>query len=841
MQKDKEEEKHTPTVPIIRSTPKPPPVPQDFGEYLKREEVGCGGMGWIFKAVHKKLDVIHAIKILHPALSQHEEFVTNFKREAQLAAKLQHPNIVIIHNTGKFAGFHYIAMEFIDGVNLAKKLPGKGMPHPVVLAIAVKILDALDHAHNYEFSYQSQTYYGLIHQDIKPENVLIDSTGEVKITDFGIAKGIHLYGDITTEGTIVGTPSYMSPEQIDGAEITHTTDIYSLGVLMYELLSGKKAFDGTTTQIIKRISNHEYEPLDKIKRKIPNEIIKIVDKAMSFNSKDRYQSAYEMRVAINRYLSHYQYDDPTGIIRRYFVEQVTPPIIKREKRKIPTKLLAGAGKVIGIITLIFIIFLGLFYLNKIRIRGNAKKALAGLSEKLEKSQTNNASLDFEAVLSLLDSANAVFSLKDYGGTRALCDSATGILDSLIILRRRGIRTRYERVADKVKKAEDSGSTFDFRGVYLFPTDSLIEIEEFDRADSFLNEALAEANREIWRLTKIEEGPPPEEELAQRKLRNVKDKLAVAKRDRPDINFFSEDSLITQAEEFLKKRRYAESMKKSEEAGRAIARKMIPAPPCPRVESANRHYEMLSSEQKEKLKRDRRRMNELANAGQCKAADVFAKNILDESIKREEKKEEEEKEYTDAEYFARAENLERNGDWKGALNYYEKVRRAETKSGSWEYYLPARFRMGVIYQNYDKKYTKAISEFKRVLDLGNRNYFEACYQNIGVCFYEISQYDSAIAYFKEVERNKNLISPNLAKGEHSYYDTDLWHDAMYYWASALTKLYYKEKDPEKKKQLRTDAIHKWEADYLDYYRKDRNDPRRGPFVANAEVELRNLRH
>jgi serine/threonine protein kinase len=304
---EEDKEKHTPTIPIFRpQAHKPPPVPDDFCEYEILEPVGFGGMGWVFKAVHKKLDVIHALKILHPALSQHAEFVTKFKGEAQLAAKLRHPNIVIIHNTGECKGFHYIAMEFIDGQNLAKRLPKKGIPHLVALAIGIKILDALDHAHDYEFSYQGRTYYGLVHRDIKPENIIVDNTGEVKITDFGIAGGIHFHGDATSEGTIVGTPSYMSPEQIDNIKITHTTDIYSLGVVMYELLSGEKAFSGTTTQIIRSISNQEYEPLDRISRKTPSEVLKIVNKAMSHKSENRYQSAYEMRLEVNRYLTKYQ-------------------------------------------------------------------------------------------------------------------------------------------------------------------------------------------------------------------------------------------------------------------------------------------------------------------------------------------------------------------------------------------------------------------------------------------------------------------------------------------------------------------------------------------------------
>lgn len=903
MEADKEKDGYKPTIPIIRK-PSSPRVPKDFGEYLVKDEVGCGGMGWIFKAVHKKLEVIRALKILDPRLSQHEEFLGNFKREAQLAAKLHHPNIVTIHNTGEFGGFHYIDMDFIEGDNLAKRLPEKGLDPLLVLAIAVKILDALDYAHNNEFSYQGQTYYGVTHRDIKPENIIIDSSGEVKITDFGIARGIHLYGESTAEGTVVGTPSYMSPEQIDGSQkISYTTDIYSLGVLMYELLSGKKAFPGTTTQIIKKISNHEYEPLAKL-RKIPNDIIKIVDKAMSYSPEERFQSAYEMANVINRYLAQYQCGDPTTIIKRYFAGPVPipppPPSPVDGWWKKLRRVLASTAKVLGVIIVIFLVFIGLRYLYKGILRHYTGKALISLEEKLKQNQVKNASLDFGMVADLFDSAQVQFDSKNYHLSRIFSDSANSVLDRLLVLRREAIRTRYGEVSARTDSAKERGSEFDFRGIYLLPADSLIGVDEFDKADSILDKAFTQANDEIDRLkggirekyrqvlerTKLAKNlgstvdfegeylvsassliearefekannildkaqahaneeinrlrPPQEKDLARRVLDEVKTKLVDAKRDCPQKDFSAEDSLIAYAQDLLNKSLFAQSANVSQEAGRTIAIKMadclgIP----PKVQEANEHYNRFSEKQKKDNQSQWERMNQFAKVPEKKdAAIALAQEIL--KIKPDVIPPPPEFSQSDSECLDIASNLDHAGDYNSALKYYEQVKPGSSKAESWKYYLPARFKIGAIYQEQKKEYKKAIAEYQKVLDLQNPNYYESCFLNIGLCFYEISSYDSAITYFEKVETYKTLIVPSKAKGEETIFDTDLWHNTMYFWASALTNLYYKEADPVKKKELKKAAIQKWENDYLDNYKKDMAHPRRGKFVRNADQALRNLK-
>jgi len=858
MEEYQDKEGHKETQPIHRGKPEIPLARKDFGEYRIIDEIGCGGMGWIFKAVHKKLDVIHALKILHSDLSRHEKFVADFKREAQFAAKvqLQHPNIVTIHNTGELEGHHYIAMEFVDGDNLAKRLRPKGVPPLVVLAIAVKILDALDHAHNFEFSYQGKTYYGLIHRDIKPENILINSSGELKITDFGIARGIHMRGDITSEGTVVGTPSYMSPEQIDGAQkISETTDIYSLGVLLYELLSGHKAFSGSTTQIIRKISNHEYEPLGKIGKKVPAGIIKIIDKAMSFNAEERYHSAWEMRVEVNKYLSQYGHEDPGTIIRDHFVPgegtdekgRRRGPKKKRRWPKTTAKLLVGMA-------VVFIVVLGALHLKKVIERRNAGKALALVEEKLARGQENYASLDFADPLELFNLARERFDSTDYEGTRNLSDSAMLIVDGIILAyRAEAIEKRYSEVSRKAKRAKRRGSPFDFDRVFMVPARGLIDAQRFDRADSLLAEAWDRADQEIHATITPPPPPPPpprdEKEAARKKMVNAKSSLTEAKEKKPELDFSEIEQLIAQAEEFYTTSLYLESMRKSEAAGERIARIMIPVPPPKsiKVERANKHFGTLSSKQKQELEQDRRRMNRFLSERKRAQAELLADKILRvegvepevEEVKPEVEvavPETTEVELTDAEHIERGENAYFNREWQTALKHYQAVKPGESKGASWKYYLPARFWMGIIQQN-QKRYKEAISAYKEVLNLGNTRYYPTCFGNTGICYFEISSYDSAIAYFKEVERYKDNISPNLSKGERFYRDTEIWHNVMYYWALALTRLYYNEKNSDEKRRLLASAIYKWENDYLDLS-PDRN--KYGTYVENARVHLRNLK-
>ena len=195
--------------------------------------LGRGGMGIVYQAKQKHLDRVVALKILPPEISRDRSFAERFAREARSLARLNHPNIVSIFDSGESDGLFYFIMEFVDGTNLRQSLQAKQISPREALGIVPVICDALQYAHD----------MGIVHRDIKPENVLLDKKGRLKIADFGLAKLINPTTPdvtLTQTGLMMGTPKYMAPEQIDRpAEVDHRADIYSLGVVFYEMLTGE--------------------------------------------------------------------------------------------------------------------------------------------------------------------------------------------------------------------------------------------------------------------------------------------------------------------------------------------------------------------------------------------------------------------------------------------------------------------------------------------------------------------------------------------------------------------------------------------------------------------------
>lgn len=200
------------------------------------ELVGSGGMADVYKAHDKLLDRTVAVKVLHAQFASDAEFVTRFQAEAQGAAKMSHPNIVNIYDVGQEGNAHYIVMEYVSGQTLREELDASGrLPVVTALAIARQIAEALHHAHK----------NGLVHCDIKPHNILVMEDGRIKVADFGIARAVSSVTSTYT-GNIVGSVHYFSPEQAKGASITPKSDVYSLGVVLYEMLTGELPFTGET-------------------------------------------------------------------------------------------------------------------------------------------------------------------------------------------------------------------------------------------------------------------------------------------------------------------------------------------------------------------------------------------------------------------------------------------------------------------------------------------------------------------------------------------------------------------------------------------------------------------
>lgn len=245
------------------------------------ERIGDGGMAEVYRAHDKMLDRFVAIKILHPQFTSDESFVTRFRREAQEATKLSHPNIVSIYDVGSCNGKHYIVMEYIKGETLKDKINREGpLPLDLTLKIVQEIAGALENAHANH----------LVHCDIKPHNILINEAGHVKVADFGIARATSS-STITYTGSIVGSVHYFSPEQAKGHIISPKSDIYSLGVVMYEMLTGKVPFTGETAVsiAIKHLQEAPIAP-HELRSDIPPLIEAIVLKAMDKNPDNRFSS-----------------------------------------------------------------------------------------------------------------------------------------------------------------------------------------------------------------------------------------------------------------------------------------------------------------------------------------------------------------------------------------------------------------------------------------------------------------------------------------------------------------------------------------------------------------------
>src|SRR5712664_3278368 len=205
------------------------------GRYRIIRKLGAGGMANVYLAEDQELGRRVAIKILNERHANDDQFVERFRREAKNAAALSHPNIVSIYDRGEAEGTYYIAMEYLDGRSLKELIVARG-PAPIHLAVdyARQILAAIRFAHR----------HGIVHRDIKPHNVLVDGEGRLKVTDFGIARAGA--SEMTEAGSIVGTAQYLSPEQAKGTAVDPRSDIYSVGIVLYELLTGTVPFTGDT-------------------------------------------------------------------------------------------------------------------------------------------------------------------------------------------------------------------------------------------------------------------------------------------------------------------------------------------------------------------------------------------------------------------------------------------------------------------------------------------------------------------------------------------------------------------------------------------------------------------
>src|SRR5215470_2619156 len=275
-------------------------IDQTISHFRIVEKLGAGGMGVVYKAVDTRLDRPVALKFLPDNMAHDAQALERFRREAQAASALNHPGICTIYDIGEQDHRPFIAMEFIEGETLRQHIHGQPLALEEILRLGIQIADALDAAHT----------RGIIHRDIKTANVFVTTRGQAKILDFGLAKlvpkGIAPTGGdeadaVSIVGVISGTPSYMSPEQVRGDALDARTDIFSLGLLLFEMATGRQAFGGSAAgMIIEAVLTRSPAPARNINPLIPPALEEIINKALQKDRDQRYQNAADLRMALQQ-------------------------------------------------------------------------------------------------------------------------------------------------------------------------------------------------------------------------------------------------------------------------------------------------------------------------------------------------------------------------------------------------------------------------------------------------------------------------------------------------------------------------------------------------------------
>lgn len=319
-----------------------------FGKYTLIDRIAVGGMAEIFLARQAGIENFEktiVIKRIRPHLSKQPNFVKMFLNEAKLAAQLNHPNIVQIYDLGKIGESYFIAMEYVFGRDMRRIIPkadSMGIPFPMVYAlkIASSVCEGLYYAHQKTDTYG--TALSIVHRDVTPENIFVSFDGTVKVLDFGIAKATNQI-EQTRAGEIKGKLSYMSPEQCMGKQLDCRSDLFSLGTVLYEWLTGFKLFTGDSeVAILKSITEGKIYAPSYFKADIPEAVEAILMKGLEKDRERRYQTAWDMQYDIDQFLSQYEFT-PSNIHLSNFLKQLFDDELEEEKQRLSSLRVPGAA------------------------------------------------------------------------------------------------------------------------------------------------------------------------------------------------------------------------------------------------------------------------------------------------------------------------------------------------------------------------------------------------------------------------------------------------------------------------------------------------------------------
>ena len=302
--------------------------------YELEEVVGHGGMSTVYRAHDSLLERNVALKVLHQQYNEDDDFVERFKREARSVAQLQHPNIVTVIDRGEEAGRQYIVFEFIDGENLKELVVRKGrLDLRDALEISLEVARGLAFAHD----------HGLVHRDVKPQNVLLNGDGDAKVTDFGIARSLDVDHGVTQTGTILGTSNYIAPEQASGQPVDAHTDVYSLGIVLYEMLTGELPFPGESFVAIamKHIQEPSPNVLD-VRGDIPLRVAEMIDRALEKDPEHRFPTMGAFAAEIEKSLAELDRGEDGAVT-------IVVPAAQRPQQRRPRKRVSPLPLLIGLV------------------------------------------------------------------------------------------------------------------------------------------------------------------------------------------------------------------------------------------------------------------------------------------------------------------------------------------------------------------------------------------------------------------------------------------------------------------------------------------------------------